>query len=297
MSESESIPLPSELSKAVPTPPAGNPLAQYFRHTKISVELPSQGKFWPEGSLELSASGEIEVMPLTAKDEIILKSPEGLLSGSSVVEAIASCVPAIKNPWLMPAIDVDTVFIAIRIASFDHKLEITSNCPKCKEENEHELDLRNMLDNIPKGNIKNIQTINELTFEFVPYTFEFVNKQNIMKFEQERLARGMAEAATAEDVMKNEYFKNIFRELADHNTESIVTGIKRISMPGGHVVNDKAQITEFIQNADRETIKSIRAAIEGMTKAIALKPVNVQCQHCEHKYETTVEFNQSNFFE
>lgn len=297
MSENETVPLPTELTPATPVAAAGNPLTQYFRHTKISVELPSQGKFWPEGTLDLPVSGEIEVMPLTAKDEIILKSPEGLLSGSSVVEAIASCVPSIKNPWQMPAIDVDTVFIAIRIASFDHELEITSACKHCGHSNTNMLDLRSLLDTIPKGNIKNVKTVGELTFEFSPYTFEFVNKQNMMRFEQERFTRGIAQAKDAEEVMNSEYFKNIFREMAAHNTEALVVAIKQISMPAGTIVKDKEQIKEFIDNADRTTIKAIRTGMEDMNAAVALKPVTVECEECEKKYTTTIEFNQSNFFE
>lgn len=295
----ETIPTPTPLAEAVPEAPVVNPLTQYFRHTKISVELPSQGKFWPAGSIELPQSGEIEVMPLTAKDEIILKSPEGLLSGSSVVEAILSCVPAIKNPWQMPAIDADTVFVAIRIASFDHQLEISSKCTHCGHDNENQLDLRALLDAIPKGNIKNVKTVGELTFEFQPYTFEFVNKQNMMKFEQERFSKGLAQAENADDVMKSEYFKNIFKELAAHNTEALVIAIKQISMPAGAIVKDKEQIKEFIENADRGTIKEIRNGIESMNAAVAMKPATVTCQNaeCEKTYTTGIEFNQSNFFE
>ena len=293
----ETVPLPTELTAATPVAPDANPLTQYFRHSKISVALPSQGKFWPEGSLDLPVSGEIDVMPLTARDEILLKSPEGLLSGSSVVEAIASCVPSIKNPWLMPAIDVDTVFISIRIASYDHEMEITSKCKHCDHPNTNVLDLRQLIDTIPKGNIKNVKTVGDLTFEFAPYTFEFVNKQNMMRFEQERFTRGLAEAKDADEVMNNEYFKNMFRQLAVHNTEALVIAIKQVSMPTGTIVKDKEQIKEFIDNADRATIKAIRTGLEDMNAAVAMKPVTIECEECDKKYETSIEFNQSNFFE
>ena len=29
-----------------------NPLKKYFRQAKVYITLPSQGKYWPEGSLE-----------------------------------------------------------------------------------------------------------------------------------------------------------------------------------------------------------------------------------------------------
>ena len=293
------VPMPTELTPIAPGQTPANPLSQYFRHTKITIELPSQGKFWPEGSLNLPEGGEVNVMPLTAKDEIILKSPEGLLSGSSVVDSIASCVPAILNPWVMPAIDVDTVFIAIRIASFDHRLEVTTKCTHCGHSNDNELDLRSLLDSIPKGNIQNSKVVDGLTIEFAPYTFEFVNKQNKMKFEQERLARSIAKTADADEVIKNGYFKGVFQELVEHNTESLVVAILNITLPDGTVVDDRPQITEFVNNASRDTIKQIRDGIQFMNESVAMKPVKIICEaeECKKEYEAVVEFNQSNFFD
>jgi len=294
MNESK-IPLPSELQAA--TPVNGNPLSQYFRHIKITVELPSRGKFWPPGSIDLAEDGTIGVMPLTATDEILLKSPEGLLSGSSIVSSIVSCVPSIKNPWLMPAIDVDTVFIAIRLASFNHTLEVSSECKHCGHNNDNALDLRTLLDSIPKGNIQNKHIVNGLTFEFAPYTFEFINKQGKMKFEQEQFARGLSGATSADEVLKSDYYKKVFQELAAHNTEAIVVAISSITLPDGVVIHDSIQITEFITNTDRETIKQIRVGIDAMNKSSAMQPMTIECEECEKSYETTVEFNQTNFFE
>ena len=79
-----SIPLPTDLSQTTinePTRVDGNPLAQYFRHPKAQIELPTLGNFWPEGSLELKEGKYLDIMPMTARDEIMMKSPEGLLSG------------------------------------------------------------------------------------------------------------------------------------------------------------------------------------------------------------------------
>ncbi len=294
------IPLPTDMQEPQPlgaptNQPEGNPLAQYFRHSKLQIELPSQGKFWPEGTLELKEDGLLDVMPLTAKDEIVLKSPEGLLSGSSMVDAIASCMTGIKDPWQMPAIDVDTVLIAIRMASYDHMLDVSSKCSHCGHDNEHQLDMRTLLDNIPKGGIDNIKKIGDLTFEFVPYTYKFINTQNKMQFEQERLAQTLANKENVDDAMRDDYIKRMFTELVLHNTESIAIAIGRISTPQG-VVTNKTQITEFINNADRDTIKQIREAIAAMNKKFAIQPSTMKCENCEKEYKTTVEFNQTNFF-
>jgi hypothetical protein len=258
--------------------------------------LPSRGKFWPPGSIDLAEDGTIGVMPLTATDEILLKSPEGLLSGSSIVSSIVSCVPSIKNPWLMPAIDVDTVFIAIRLASFNHTLEVSSECKHCGHNNDNALDLRTLLDSIPKGNIQNKHIVNGLTFEFAPYTFEFINKNNKAKFDQEQLARSVITEATPTDE-KSKYFATIFNQLATHNVESLVIAINKIVLQNGAVVTDKAQLTEFINAADRKTIQDIRNNLVKMNDAASIPDITLTCSECDETYKTTVEFNQSNFFE
>ena len=51
-----------------------NPLQKYFRQPKLHVRLPSGGKYYPPGSLDLPESGEVAIYPLTAKDELLLKS-------------------------------------------------------------------------------------------------------------------------------------------------------------------------------------------------------------------------------
>lgn len=293
------MPLPTELSQSTINDPAvadGNPLSQYFRHAKTQVELPTGGNFWPEGSLVLKEDKHLDIMPMTARDEIMMKSPEGLLSGTSIAETISSCVSGIKDPWSIPAHDLDTILIAIRLASYDHELEIKSNCEHCGEVNDDIIDLRVLLDNIPKGQIKNVFKIGELTFELKPYNFRFINARNKAKFDQERLAKTLADTKMGEEERK-EYFQDMFSKLADHNVESLVVAIHAVSMPDGTVVADKPQITEFIRNASRGMIDDIRQAMTEMNASASIQPTVIKCEHCEKEYKKTVEFNQSNFFE
>ena len=93
-----------------------NPLKKYFRQPKIYLRLPSKGNFYPKGVLDFPESGEIPVYAMTARDELIIKTPDALINGESTVEVIKSCIPNIKDPWKMPNIDTDAILIAIRIA-------------------------------------------------------------------------------------------------------------------------------------------------------------------------------------
>jgi len=299
MIENNNIPLPSVLA-AETAPPVenvnSNPLAQYFRHSKLQIALPSGGKFWPDGTLMLNDAKLLDVFPMTARDEIMMKSPDGLLSGTSIADTITSCIPGIKNAWMMPAHDVDTILVAIRLASYEQGLEITTNCTHCDAANKDEIDLTVLLDSITKDSIQNVYTEGDLTFEFAPYTFEFINKNNKAKFDQEQLARSVITEATPTDE-KSKYFATIFNQLATHNVESLVIAINKIVLQNGAVVTDKAQLTEFINAADRKTIQDIRNNLVKMNDAASIPDITLTCSECDETYKTTVEFNQSNFFE
>ena len=79
-----------------------NPLRQYFRRPAIYITLPSKGKYYPIGAVEIPEGGEIPVYPMTAIDEITSKTPDALFNGTAIAELIKSCIPAIKDPWAIP---------------------------------------------------------------------------------------------------------------------------------------------------------------------------------------------------
>ena len=88
-----------------------NPLIGMMRQPKIYIKLPSNGNYWSDGSLQLSPNGEYPVYSMTAKDELILKTPDALLNGQAVVDVIQSCLPNIINAWECPQIDVDLILV------------------------------------------------------------------------------------------------------------------------------------------------------------------------------------------
>ena len=67
-------------------PDQTNPLSKYFRQPKIYLRLPSKGKFYSPGSLVMTESGELPVYAMTAKDELLIKTPDALLNGEATVE-------------------------------------------------------------------------------------------------------------------------------------------------------------------------------------------------------------------
>ena len=113
-----------------------NPLVGYFRKPEVFITLPSKGKYYKEGTIDLPPNGEIGIFPMTARDELMMKTPDALLNGSSTAEVIKSCVPAIIDPWSIPSLDMDAILVGIRIATYGPELELTTKCPECQETND-----------------------------------------------------------------------------------------------------------------------------------------------------------------
>ena len=129
-----------------------NPLKQYFRQPVIYLRLPSGGEFYPPGTIDMPVNREIPILPMTAIDEITYRTPDALFNGTAVINVIQSCCPNIKNAWVIPSMDVDSLLVAIRIASYGHNMEFDTTCPHCNNVSTQSLDLRSVLDKMRAPN-------------------------------------------------------------------------------------------------------------------------------------------------
>lgn len=273
-----------------------NPLAKHFRQPAIYIKLPSGGRFYPDGALDINVSGEIPIFPMTVKDELLLKTPDALMNGASIAGMIASCCPAIKDPWSMPLIDLDPVLIAIRLASYGEGMDMTSNCTHCDVENEHTIDLRVVLDHLkPIGEYDQKNHLNGLIFEIQPQTFKEINTAGQIAFEQQKLVAAI-ENSTLTPEEKRTQFEESFGKLTDLNINTIVSCIKSITTEDSTIVKEKELIKDFLTHTDRKTYEALRDMITNIVKANALDPVPVTCNECKQEYKITLDFNQSNFF-
>jgi hypothetical protein len=124
-----------------------NPLLGRLRIPGETYRLPSHGVFYDRGELDGSVkNGELEVHPMTATDEIILSTPDKLLSGKAIAEIFANCIPQIKRPLDMLAKDVDFLLVCLRMVSFGRYMEVTyqHNCENAKGNN-YNVDLQQMI--------------------------------------------------------------------------------------------------------------------------------------------------------
>lgn len=274
--------------------PANNPLFKHFRQPAIYLKLPGEGKFWPDGSIDVPPTGEIPVYPMTVKDEITIKTPDALMNGVGVVETIQSCCPNIKDAWKTPASDLDAILVAIRIASYGPEMDIDSTCPNCQETNSNVIDLRVLLDNLRVPAFKPIK-IDNLTFNFKPQSFDTMNNTNIMVFEQRKLLDAITDS-TLSDEEKTKQFNLIFPKLTELNVLALVYCIESIVTDEGKEVNEFKFIKEFIENCDRNVYAEIKEKIEMFVRSGKTDPLEITCTDCNHKYPSDLNFDSANFF-
>lgn len=112
-----------------------NPLLKKIEMPGRKFRLPSRGLFYTNGELDESIKdGEIEVLSMTAIDEISLRSPEFLFSGEAIERVFKRCIPDVKNPLRLLSLDVDYLLTALRIVSYGNVLDLNLRCDKCMEE-------------------------------------------------------------------------------------------------------------------------------------------------------------------
>ena len=259
-----------------------NPLSQFFRQPSIHIRLPSGGKFYPAGTINMPPNGELPVLPMTAVDEITYRTPDALFNGSALVSVIKSCIPSIREPWAMPTTDIDTVLIAIRIASFGHGMDIDTTCPSCKHSDEITLDLRVINDQIRPGDYDKSLSIGNLEFHFKPINYKDVNQNNQVQFEQQQALR-IVNSDEIEESAKVEQLNRSMKVINELTLKTIAQSISAIKTPDA-LVTEIEYIYEFLNNCDSRLFAQLRDYVIALKQASEIKPMDLACPECKHQY-------------
>jgi hypothetical protein len=277
-----------------------NPLHKFFRQPKVYTTLPSKGQYYPAGALEMPETNELPVFAMTAKDELTMKTPDALLNGQATVDVIKSCVPAIKDPWKMPSVDLDAILIAIRIATYGEKLEITTKVPVSGEERSYQVDLRQILSKLVTVDFSNSLVIDNMNVKVRPLSYAEFTKSNLKTFEEQRVF-SLVNDDTMPDEEKLSKFNESFRKLTDLTVDMLGKSVYSITVDDTEVTNE-AHIQEFLQNSDKNFFNSILEFLEEEKKKFQIEPMKVTStdedieQGAPATFEVPITFDQSNFF-
>lgn len=245
-----------------------------MRQPKIYIRLPSNGEFWPAGSLNMTETGDFPVFSMTAKDELMLKVPDALISGQAVVDVIQHCIPNIKNAWHIPTIDLDVILIAIRLATYGEKM-VTPIQLGDETEMEYHVDLRIVMDALMQQiSWDPIIPINdELTVYVRPLPYNKISESAVKTFETQKII----DAVNSEDLTQEEklrIFKESFGKLTEVTIGVVESSVFRIESSAGSTDNP-AHIKEFLENADKEIFNKIQKHLDNLREQNAVKPIRV----------------------
>jgi hypothetical protein len=263
--------------------------------------LPSSGNFYAPGSLEKTDSGDYPVYSMTAKDEIVMKTPDALLNGQATVDVIQSCMPNIKNAWAIPSIDIDAILVAIRIATYGEMLDITAIVPGLNEERTYETDLRLVMDRLLNATFDPVCVVDEsLELRIRPLSYAEFTKNSIRSTEEQRIIQIVNDENLDNDD-KLSRFAESFRKLTDITIGMVSKGIDTVITPDGTVSNPE-HIQEFIDNADKEVLKKVIEHLDTQKKKFNIEPFKVYSLPEEIEagapevFEVPITLDSSNFF-
>ena len=102
-----------------------NPLLSRVQMPGETFTLPSGGLFYVDGILDPSVeNAEVHVHPMTAIDEIVMKTPDLLFSGKAAQQVFARCIPQVLDIKRLLSKDVDFLLACLRKVSYGEEMEV-----------------------------------------------------------------------------------------------------------------------------------------------------------------------------
>lgn len=269
-----------------------NPLQQFFRQPKIFISLPSLGVYNNPGIIQ----GDVSSLPIygmTGMDEILMKTPDALMTGDSTVKVIESCCPAIKDGWDVSTLDVNLILIAIRIATYGDSLSVTHTCTHCQSENNYDIKLTSLIDHYNTFKYDNRLVLKDLSISIRPLNYKQSTAFSLKNFE---LQQKVSQIQTIKDTLeRNALVAALFQELSVLQKELFKESIESIHI-GTMEVTQQEYINDWLNNCDQSYYESIKKHINLTKDSIQIPPFTVTCGECSNENHITIDLDQANFF-
>ena len=279
-----------------------NPLNRYYRQPAVYVRLPSKGAYYDDSVFEKTVTGEVPILPMTAKDEMTFKTPDALINGQATVDVIRSCVPNIKDPWKLVNYDLDTVLLGIRIATYGESMDINATVPVINEQITQAVSLPTLLDTIANIQLRDSFTTKaNFTIKVKPLTYKEITDVQVKTYNEQKTVVTVRNSQLTEEektVRYNETYKN----LNDLNYLVLSDSIISIKTPDGTEVTDQTQIKEFLNNTGSTLVNEIQEGVLSLRSQAQIKPLRMQSTEEQIKkgapanYEIPLTFDNANFF-
>lgn len=154
-----------------------------FSFPTETIDLPSGGKFYPEG--HPLRSGKIDIKYMTAKEEDILTSTNLIQKGVVIDRLMDSLIvtPGVKSEDLFVG-DLNAVMVAARILGYGKDYETELPCMQCTTKFPYNVDLTTL----DMANSENLPNTNEFSAKLptgVEVTFKLLTRKDELEIEKE----------------------------------------------------------------------------------------------------------------
>jgi hypothetical protein len=272
-----------------------NPLIAAYRKPKVYIALPSNGKYY-NTKPKLSVDNELAIYPMTAKDELVTKTPDALFNGEATISIINSCCPDISDPNEMPVNDLMAILLGIRIASYGHNLDIDAKCPSCGHQNQLTVDANRLMASIkPNETPETIELENGFRVKCKPYTLRDRTRLQIQNIKQRKLIESLGDAKLSDEERESRFGKT-FVEIADLTVALIANCIVSVKIPDSDTIDDRETVLEWLKSITKADYDLIKNTVEGLSVNGIDQNFKAICQNCDHNWTTTVDLDIANFF-
>lgn len=277
-----------------------NPLKKYFRQPALYLKLPTQGKWYTPNDIDMSHDSEVAVYGLSALDDIMLNTPDAMLNGLALEKVISNCVPDIKNVKKIFVPDLEAIFLGIKMATNDGKFEVERTCPKCKHENNFEVNCAHILDTI--SYIDDSDTVvsfnDQLIINIQPYTFEMRQMFMQKQFEEDRTLRLIDEQnKNLDEFQKARILAESVEKLSKITFELVSKSIIEVHIKSQNItVSDPMQIAEWLMNINKSQADTIINSVNSLNMIGPNKKVPAVCSNCNHQWDESLNFDPISFF-
>ncbi len=275
-----------------------NPLTQYYRVPKLYVKLPSQGRFYPKGMVETTGNGEVPVYPMSALDQITIRTPDALLNGDAMIRVVSHCVPDIKNPKDLVEPDINTLFVAIRVATHGEQMEIATACPSCNHDNNYQVNLSGLLETQELFDQDNhVEFDGTLLIHLRPYNFEQRNLTLLNEITESQAIGQIQNNLNLDDTTKLTSLGKHMTKMAERTFEIVAKSITQITIiKTGVVVEDRAFIEEWLKHIPKSQADVLTQKIAQLNK-VGIDPNHTfVCESCNHEWQQPIDFDPTSFF-
>lgn len=261
--------------------PVHNPLLDRLRIPGTSFRLPSQGLFYENGELASSTTnGELEVYPMTAIDEVILATPDKLLSGKAIEEVFTRCIPQVVKPRDLLARDVDFLMMCLRNVTFGATMEV-----KYKHECENALNHTYMI-NIDQL-IKTVKQIDPTTIS-KEYTLTMDNGQ-VVKLKPLTFA-------TIIDLYQSTAFSKQEEDFSQEEAETMIIRSISSAIKSVDNIEDVSMIEGWVRSISLGWKRQIEQQVQQISNWGMDFEVKDHCKDCKEEITLQITANPISFF-